>query len=140
LRRYLVLLLILFLAACRPPAVDPVDPFPPSPAPVVIVEQLAGEWLGVIRATEGFFFNVVLRLDELGSSVTGLAYLVDEPVETVGIVTGVRDGERLRVTVVATADGETVTLVFVGVASGGAFVGTVALLGAEATFVFGRVR
>jgi hypothetical protein len=138
-----IILLVLLLVSCRPPVVDPVNPIPPDPTPVFETSDISGTWRGALRSDENFFVIVSVQLEELtDGKITGQMVFVDEPVETVGAVTGTVVGNNLADFVVVVTDGrETIIFVMTGVFNTGMFTGTFSgLLDSKGAFILVRVE
>lgn len=133
--RYAWLALFALLVACEPPA--PTPPPAPDPPPVVIGDELAGAWYGVMRSDENFFVNVTMELEADGDVFVGSATFPDEPMLTTGSVRGAP--QDLVITV--SDAGVTLTFTLSGeVVDDQAYSGTVPdLVGTTGRFVFGRL-
>jgi hypothetical protein len=128
--RLLLAFFVLLLVGCRPPVVDPQDPIPPPiPIPIVDTNEVTGNWFGQFRSNENFFVRVSATLVEESGVVTGTVTFIDEPVPTVGSVTGsVASSSNITrqsdLVLVVTDGSETITVFMVGVFGEGTFTGT----------------
>ena len=132
-----LLLMTASLTLCAP-VVDPTpDPDPPPPEPVI--DTIDGLWYGELRSDLQFIVLVDLILEAQDGDVTGSAFFIGEPDDTVGVVTGVSEDDVAELTITTSFGQEGLVFDLAGTVTDTTFIGTVEdLLGEPGTFFFRR--